>query len=143
MKTLTPWHIDLIPWYVLAAYWAISALRVKRTKAAERSTDRLMTLAVMVGAFVLLFDDRLKTGPLELRFVPADTRIAWVGVVITSIGVAIAIWARSCTTGSTARYRRRIPRGAFLDFGEDRFAADLSPRLNPVESVASQKSRPS
>lgn len=96
MTTLTRWHIDLFPWYVFAAYWAISALRVKRTKAAEASADRFATLAVMIVAFFLLFDDRLRTGPLDRRFLPEDAWIAWTGVVITSFGVAVAVWARYC-----------------------------------------------
>lgn len=96
MHTMGPWHLDLIPWYVFAAYWAFGALRVKRTKAAEKSADRLATLAVMVVAFFLLFDDRVRTGPLDRRFVPTDLWIAWAGVAITGVGVAIAVWARYC-----------------------------------------------
>jgi protein-S-isoprenylcysteine O-methyltransferase Ste14 len=88
------WQLDLIPWYIFAAYWTITALRVKRTKAAETSTDRLATLTVMCVAFALLFRDWPRIPCLQIRFVPNDIRIAWVGVALTSLGVAIAIWAR-------------------------------------------------
>jgi protein-S-isoprenylcysteine O-methyltransferase Ste14 len=96
MMNVLPWHIDLIPWYAFAAYWAISALRVNRTKAAERSIDRLLTLAMMIVAFVLLFYDHLPTSPLDRRFVPVESRIVWAGISLTTIGIAIAIWARYC-----------------------------------------------
>ncbi|HEY3971476.1 MAG TPA: isoprenylcysteine carboxylmethyltransferase family protein [Candidatus Sulfotelmatobacter sp.] len=96
MKTLTLWQIEQIPWYVFAAYWAITALRVKRTKARERSADRLVTVVVVVLAYMLLFSDRFRIGALELRFVPQEKWIAWVGIAVTWLGVAIAIWARYC-----------------------------------------------
>jgi protein-S-isoprenylcysteine O-methyltransferase Ste14 len=93
MKALMPWQIDLLPWYVFGAYWAISALQVKRTKAAEKSIDRLFTLILMVAAFFLLFYD-MRLGPLEQRFLPLDNTIEWAGVVTTSLGILLAIWAR-------------------------------------------------
>jgi protein-S-isoprenylcysteine O-methyltransferase Ste14 len=96
VKTLTLWQIDLIPWYAFALYWAITALRVKRTKAAEKPAHRLATLLVMTVAFVLLFSHRVRLGALDLRFVPDDARIAWAGIALTAVGAAIAIWARYC-----------------------------------------------
>jgi protein-S-isoprenylcysteine O-methyltransferase Ste14 len=96
LKTLTLWQIEMIPWYVFAGYWAITALRVKRTKSAEKAADRLATLGVITVAFVLLFNHRLPLGPLRLRFLPADARIAWAGIFLTAVGVAVAIWARYC-----------------------------------------------
>jgi len=96
MKTLTLWQIELIPWYVFAAYWAITALRVNRTKAREKSADRLITLVVVVLAYNLLFSNWMRIGPLRARFVPEEAWIGWVGVVLTWIGVAISIWARTC-----------------------------------------------
>jgi protein-S-isoprenylcysteine O-methyltransferase Ste14 len=96
MKALTLWQIEMFPWYVFAAYWAITALRVKPTKATERSADRVVTVVVMVLAFTLLFSERWRIGPLGLRFVSAGDGIAWAGILLTALGVAVAIWARSC-----------------------------------------------
>jgi protein-S-isoprenylcysteine O-methyltransferase Ste14 len=96
MNLMMPWHTDLFPWYIFAAYWAISALKVNRTKAAETSIDRMATLAVIIIAFVLLFDDNLQIGTLDHRFVPAENWIAWAGVGLTTVGLTIAIWARYC-----------------------------------------------
>jgi protein-S-isoprenylcysteine O-methyltransferase Ste14 len=96
MTAPPPPGVDLIPWYLFSAYWAISAFRVNRTKAAERSIDRLATLAVMTVAFFLLFDDRLPTGPLDRRFVGRESSVAWTGLILTFLGIAVAIWARHC-----------------------------------------------
>ena len=96
MKPLTFWQIEMIPWYLFAAHWATTWLHVKRTKTAETFASRLTTILPMVLAFELLFSTSLRVGPLRLRFVPAETRIAWSGIALTSLGVAIAIWARYC-----------------------------------------------
>jgi len=96
MRTLTLWQIELIPWYVFAAYWGIMWLRVKRTKAREKSVDRLVTLAVVVLAYNLLFAKWPWIGPLRGRFVPEEAWIAWAGIALTWVGTAIAIWARYC-----------------------------------------------
>lgn len=96
MKTLTLWQLELIPWYVFAAYWCISSFRTNRTKATEKSADRLITIAVVVAAYELLFASSLRIGPLRLRFIPDEHWIAWAGIAFTWFGVAIAIWARYC-----------------------------------------------
>jgi protein-S-isoprenylcysteine O-methyltransferase Ste14 len=96
MKTLTLWQVEQIPWYVFAAYWAITALRVKPTKAREKSADRLVTAVVVILAYVLLFSGRFRIGALKLRFIPQEEWIAWAGIALTWLGVAIAIWARYC-----------------------------------------------
>jgi len=91
-----PWHADLIPWYVFAAYWLITALRVKRAKAAEKLSDRVASLIVLIAGFALLLSDWPAGGWLRQRWLPIDSRIEWAGVAITTVGVAIAIWARYC-----------------------------------------------
>jgi protein-S-isoprenylcysteine O-methyltransferase Ste14 len=94
--TLTTWQIELMPWYAIAGYWAITWLRVKRTKAREKSADRMITLAAVVLAYNLLFANWVRIGPLRLRFVPQNAWIAWLGMALTWLGVALAIWARHC-----------------------------------------------
>jgi protein-S-isoprenylcysteine O-methyltransferase Ste14 len=94
MKTLTLWQIDLIAWYAFAAYWGITWLRVKRTKARETSVDRLITLVVVILAYNLLFANWIHIGWLRQRFLPADRWIGWLGVSLSFAGAAIAIWAR-------------------------------------------------
>jgi protein-S-isoprenylcysteine O-methyltransferase Ste14 len=96
MKTLSLWQMELIPWYLFAAYWLISWLKVKRTKAREKAADRLGTLGVLLVAFSLLFANWFRIGPLRQRFVPQDAWIAWCGIALTWVGTAVAIWARYC-----------------------------------------------
>jgi len=96
MERLTLWQWEVIPWYVFAAYWGITLFRTKRTKAREKSADRLITIVVVVVAYELLFAGWLRIGPLRLRFVADAPWIAWSGIVLTWIGVAVAIWARYC-----------------------------------------------
>jgi protein-S-isoprenylcysteine O-methyltransferase Ste14 len=96
MPRLTAWQADLLPWYVFAAYWAVSAWRVKRTKAAEKPADRLATILAMVVVFLLLFRDKLRIGPLGWRFAAGGAWTNWGGVILTGLGVAAAIWARYC-----------------------------------------------
>lgn len=96
MQSLTLWQMELIPWYVFGAYWIVNWLRVKPAKAREKSLDRLLTAGVVVIALSLLFANWTRIGPLRLRFVPEERWIAWVGIVLTWLGIAIAVWARYC-----------------------------------------------
>jgi protein-S-isoprenylcysteine O-methyltransferase Ste14 len=96
MQHMTLWQMEVIPWYVFGAYWAVSWLRVKRTKAREKSLDRFLTIGMLVVAFSLLFENWSRIGPLRLRLVPEEPWIGWMGVALTWLGVAIAVWARYC-----------------------------------------------
>jgi len=96
MKPLTLWQLDMIPWYVFTAYWLIAWLRVKRTKVQESLSDRLATIIPMVIAFELLFSSELRFGLLGHRFIPTKAWAPQAGIVLTTLGVAIAIWARYC-----------------------------------------------
>ena len=94
MKTLTWWQIELIPWYVFAAYWVITWLQVKRTKMMESPALRLATIVPIMLAFGLLFSTRLRIGVLGMRFLPDEDEIRWSGIALTWAGVVVAIWAR-------------------------------------------------
>jgi len=96
MRTLTLWQMVEIPWLIFAAYWAITWVRVKRTKERERSRDRLITIVVGGLAFTLLFGNWQLIGPLCQRFLPGANWIAWSGIGLAWTGIAIAIWARYC-----------------------------------------------
>lgn len=94
MNSQTIWRIAMIPWVAFAAYWAVSALRVKRTKSREKSLDRLITLVVVIAAYNFLFSQWVRIGPLQRRFLPADPWIAYAGIALSSLGAGISIWAR-------------------------------------------------
>jgi hypothetical protein len=41
MKLITLSTLEIAPWYALAAYWAVSAFRLKRIKVSESLSGRL------------------------------------------------------------------------------------------------------
>jgi protein-S-isoprenylcysteine O-methyltransferase Ste14 len=94
--SLTLWQIEMIPWYVIGVYWAITWLQVKRTRMTESLALRLGTILPIALAFELLFSKGLRIGLLGMRFLPDDDWIRWSGVALTGVGVAVAIWARYC-----------------------------------------------
>jgi len=87
-------QLDLVPWYVLVVYWAISFLRVKQTKIEQNSWERMAHVSAMAIAFLLLFTQSLRIGPLGSRFMPESASMQESGIFLTSLGVAFAIWAR-------------------------------------------------
>ena len=99
MPHFTLWQMEIIPWYLFAAVWLVTWLKVKPTKATEKSADRLVTIAVVVIAYSLLFANWMSIGPLRARFLPPESAgpgLAWSGIVLTWLGTIIAIWARFC-----------------------------------------------
>ena len=81
-------------WAALGLYWLVSALGTKKTAINESSGLRVFRLAILALMLILLMTDWLRIGPLARRFVPRHSDVVWVGVGLTAIGVALAIWAR-------------------------------------------------
>jgi protein-S-isoprenylcysteine O-methyltransferase Ste14 len=96
MTFMTLTNLELLPWYSVAAYWTLSALRLKQIKVSEGVGGRLLHIGLMILAFALLFSHRLDIGPLASRFVPERGAVRVSGIVLTFIGAGIAIWARYC-----------------------------------------------
>jgi protein-S-isoprenylcysteine O-methyltransferase Ste14 len=48
----------------------------------------------LLAAFFLLARPEARYGWLGARFVPATPAVAWLGVLLTAAGVAVALWAR-------------------------------------------------
>jgi len=51
-------------------------------------------MAVLVVAFALLFTAWPRLGPLGRRFVPDSTGMGYLGLLLTLVGAAFALWAR-------------------------------------------------
>ncbi len=86
-------------WGVLGLYWLYSALETnalgaKKIAVDERSGLRLLRFAILALMLILLMTDWLRIGPLAWRFVPDRPGVIWFGVVLTGVGVGLAIWAR-------------------------------------------------
>jgi protein-S-isoprenylcysteine O-methyltransferase Ste14 len=88
------WRLTSYAWIAFAIYWTISARGLKRTAERERLWVRFLHMLVTFTGFFLLFSRKVHLGLLNHAFIAADGPIRETGVLITWIGVGIAIWAR-------------------------------------------------
>lgn len=82
------------PWIVFVAYWALGALKTRRTERKEPFTSRYGILFLEIVGFVMLFSDDAGIGILAQRVIPRTYAVAVTGVVLTWAGIAMALWAR-------------------------------------------------
>jgi protein-S-isoprenylcysteine O-methyltransferase Ste14 len=82
------------PWVVFAAYWAIGALKTRRTVKKESFAARYSVMAIEVVGFYILLSDDAGIGVLGRRVVARTFDLRLVGVVLIWIGIAVALWAR-------------------------------------------------
>ena len=81
-------------WLAWLAYWTVAARNVKTTRRRESWASRLSTVVLIVLA-ALLFAVRSRNLPwLNARFVPPTMAFHWLGLLVTALGLAFAVWAR-------------------------------------------------
>jgi len=123
MQPNTYHYIEWI-WAGVGVVWLLAALGSKKTARRQEASSRLLHIAIMTAALVLLFPSllfgvRLPVGPLARRFVPDSPAIAWAGLALTAAGCAFAIWARLLLGGNWSgsvtlkRDHRLIRRGPY------------------------------
>jgi protein-S-isoprenylcysteine O-methyltransferase Ste14 len=83
-----------LAWLVFLGYWLIARFGVNRMERPEPGGTLIFRVLIMAGAYWLLFQQDLRFGILNRRFIPHDDRIVLAGVLLTWSGVAFAIWAR-------------------------------------------------
>ncbi len=83
-----------IPWIVFAVYWAIGALKTRRTAKKESFAARYGVMAIEVVGFYLLLSKDAATGVLGRRVVPRTFDLRVTGVALIWAGIALALWAR-------------------------------------------------
>src|ERR1700722_4605188 len=89
------WHRMIIaPWIIFGVYWAIGALRTRRTVQKEPFVARYGILFLEVVGFTLLFDEDAGFGFLGQRVMHRGLALAEMGIAMTWIGILIALWAR-------------------------------------------------
>lgn len=94
MRLTSPFQwIDAL-WLLFGAYWLVSALKRKKTKQRETILQRFGYTLPLALAFYLLYQTPPVYGWLRGRFLPVAPVGAWLGVVLTAGGVAVAFWAR-------------------------------------------------
>lgn len=82
------------PWIVFVAYWAIGALKTRRTERTESFASRYGVLFLEIVGFALVFLDEIEFGVLGRRVLPRTYGLGVTGVAFTWAGIALALWAR-------------------------------------------------
>jgi protein-S-isoprenylcysteine O-methyltransferase Ste14 len=82
------------PWIVFVVYWAVGALKTRRTIQRESFVSRYGVLFLEILGFVLLFIGHAGVGLLGHHFVRRTYALAVAGVALIWIGISIALWAR-------------------------------------------------
>lgn len=84
-----------VTWIVFLVFWLVSSFTAKKIARREgRAGIARRVLTGLVGYFLFFRAADPGFGVLSHRFLPDDLRVAWIGAVITALGVLFAIWAR-------------------------------------------------
>lgn len=81
-------------WWLLMAVWLILAFSIKRAKQRETGVERLQHIIPVAIGFWLLFGSKPHWAGLRFQLLPQAPNIWLTGLLVTALGVAIAIWAR-------------------------------------------------
>src|SRR6516162_1012808 len=81
------------PWLAMITVWVIGALGSKSTARSEPAARRAGHMFLVILGALLFFTARAPA-VLVTRVVPDTLAIFWLGVALTWIGIAFAIWAR-------------------------------------------------
>ena len=87
-------YLIAIPWITFVAYWLVGTLKTRRTIRRESFASRYGVLLLEILGFAMLFSRVAEVGVLGQHVVPQTYTSAVTGVVLTWIGIAIALWAR-------------------------------------------------
>jgi protein-S-isoprenylcysteine O-methyltransferase Ste14 len=82
------------PWLIFVAVWLVGALKTRRTVSKEPPTSRYGVLLMEVLGYMLIFITAAGIGRLGDLVTPRTYTVAVVGIALTWIGIAIALWAR-------------------------------------------------
>ena len=84
-----------LPWITFLVYWIIKAAKTRQTQRKESFASRYSVMFLLVLGYVLILNRRAGIGVLGKRFVPNVLSVVILGVTVTWLGVALAIWARN------------------------------------------------
>ena len=90
----TPMPLIFASWLLFGGYWLFSALGNKKPAKRESVGQRFGHILLMAAGFFTLYGSTFRFGVLNRRFLPEESWIAWLGAVLTLVGVLFAIWAR-------------------------------------------------
>lgn len=83
-----------IPWIVFVVYWAVAALRTRRAERRESATSRYSVVVLLWTGYALIFFGEKGLGILNEPMVAHNRVFAMTGVVLTWLGIGLALWAR-------------------------------------------------
>ncbi|MGH9547566.1 MAG: methyltransferase family protein [Terriglobales bacterium] len=83
-----------VPWVILLIYWIIGAFKTRPTHTEESLASRYLVVLLEVAGYLLIFNHSTEIGFLGKRFIPHTLTGAVLGVLLTWIGIGLAIWAR-------------------------------------------------
>lgn len=89
-----PMRICSILWLFLLLVWIVFAFERKQTQERESLASRLKYSIPTFFAFYLLFAEEVDFGWLHARFAPQMPAVDLLGVVLTALGILLAVWAR-------------------------------------------------
>ncbi len=84
----------VVPWVILTAYWWLSALKTRRTVSREPGTSRYGVLLIEIVGYILLFTGWVQIDALDRFVVHRTYALEVIGLGLTWMGVALALWAR-------------------------------------------------
>lgn len=87
-------YLIAVPWITFVAYWLVGALKTRRTVHQESFASRYGVLFLEILGFLMLFSRIAEIGVLGQPVIRQTYASAVTGVVLTWVGIAIAVWAR-------------------------------------------------
>lgn len=88
------WASASYMWAALGLFWLISALSAKRAIQRQSVESRITQTLPVAAGFYLLFARGIWPRWLQLRFVQDSQFVLWLGLAVTFLGIAFAVWAR-------------------------------------------------
>src|ERR1700761_3780425 len=79
-------------WIALAVVWVVLRFTIKKAKKRESLLEFTQHAAPALLGFWLIFETSWKWPPFELRLFPNTATFWSVGLFLTVVGVALAIW---------------------------------------------------
>lgn len=82
-------------WLLIAFFWVVSALRLKRVVRTEPLAGLVAHSTLLVAASILLFSDWPREAWLAIRVLPRAAWIGWLGAVVAVMGALFTVAART------------------------------------------------
>lgn len=89
----TPGTLLFVCWIVLLVYWLISSFNTKRY--ASRNLSAWLPRLLFVAVLLALLSMPSAEAALERLSVTFPEWVRWLGVIVTALGVSLAVWARA------------------------------------------------